>query len=119
MRAALEENMKAQGAERVEILIVLREEEKGAIADTVRKNARRKCDQVMNKLMVRRGRCSRKSRKRDRGEIQCGDSGTGRRPILEDNRGERFPKNLEIGDSRIERSKDHGEGGTAAETEKT
>ena len=55
MRTALSEvNMKAQGIERAEILVVLREEDEGAIANTARKNARRKCDQVMNRLMVKR-----------------------------------------------------------------
>ena len=38
MRTALsKDNMKAQGANRAEILVVLREEEKGSIANTARK----------------------------------------------------------------------------------
>ena len=55
MRAALsEDNMKAQGANRAEILVALREEEKGFIANTARKNARNEYNRVMNKLMTKR-----------------------------------------------------------------
>ena len=55
MRTALSEaNMKAQGANRVEILVVLGEEARGSIGNTARKNARSKFYRIMNRLMIKR-----------------------------------------------------------------